>query len=90
MKNLKAFLFVGLITLSSSAIFAQTGNDWSKFGTETDHKEVRTEGNSTSPSLNLRNGSDGSTTTPTWGPGQTPLKDNWIEDVTEFMFIGLF
>ena len=91
MKNLKALLFVGLITLSSNAIFAQSGNDWSKFGTETDHKEYRSEDNShtQTQNLNIIEGTN-SSGVPTWGPGQVPMKDNWMQDVTEFFFIGLF
>lgn len=90
MKNLKTFLFLGLITLFSSSAFAQDPHP-TKFEVETDHSHARSRDNGGSAiqraPINQQNGNLNQTDD---NDSIYNLRDDWMDYYREVIFIGLF
>jgi hypothetical protein len=91
MKNLKTFLFLGLITLFSSTAFAQDPHP-TKFQVQTEHLQHRSEDNG---SDSIKRGAVyNQNSTDTYSDdndgSRFNLKGGWVDWYREVIFYGLF
>jgi len=90
MKNLKTFLFLGLITLFSSTAFAQDPHP-TKFQVDTYHsfaKERNNNGSTVKGTPNIHETTKYSRTDDDNSPHR--LRDDWMDYYREAIFFGIF